>query len=44
MFGLIVAIPLLLVGNLLSGWAQNIKDSMEQAALHIVNVFEIKKA
>lgn len=44
MFGLIVAIPLLLLGNLLSGWAQNIKDSMEQAALHIVNVFEIKKA
>jgi biopolymer transport protein ExbB len=44
MFGLIVAIPLLLIGNLLSGWAQNIKDSMEQAALHIVNVFEIKKA
>lgn len=44
MFGLIVAIPLLLVGNLLSGWAQNIKDSMEQAALHIVNIFEIKKA
>lgn len=44
MFGLIVAIPLLLLGNLLSGWAQSIKDSMEQAALHIVNVFEINKA
>lgn len=44
MFGLIVAIPLLLLGNLLSGWAQSIKDSMEQSALHIVNVFEIKKA
>ncbi|NOR54950.1 MAG: flagellar motor protein MotA [Sulfurovum sp.] len=40
MLGLIVAIPLLLLGNLLSGWAQNIKDSMEQAALHIINVFE----
>ncbi|MCH9741416.1 MAG: MotA/TolQ/ExbB proton channel family protein [Epsilonproteobacteria bacterium] len=40
MFGLIVAIPLLLLGNLLSGWAQNIKDSMEQSALHIVNIFE----
>jgi len=40
MFGLIVAIPLLLLGNLLSGWAQNIKDSMEQSALHIINVFE----
>ncbi|MDD2905714.1 MAG: MotA/TolQ/ExbB proton channel family protein [Sulfurimonas sp.] len=43
-FGLIVAVPLLLLGNLLSGWAQNIKDSMEQAALHIVNVFAINKA
>ncbi len=40
MFGLIVAIPLLLLGNLLSGWAQNIKDSMEHSALHIVNLFE----
>lgn len=40
MFGLIVAIPLLLIGNLLTGWAQNIKDSMEQSALHIVNLYE----
>jgi len=40
MFGLIVAIPLLLLGNLLSGWASNIKDSMEQNALHIVNIYE----
>lgn len=39
-FGLVVAIPLLLLGNLLSGWAQNIKDSMEQSALHVINVFE----
>ena len=44
MLGLIVAIPLLLLGNLLSGWAQSIKDSMEQSALHIVNIFEINKA
>ncbi|HIP55305.1 MAG TPA: flagellar motor protein MotA [Sulfurimonas autotrophica] len=44
MLGLVVAIPLLLLGNLLSGWAQNIKDSMEQAALHIVNIFEKHKA
>ncbi len=44
MLGLIVAIPLLLLGNLLSGWAQNIKDSMEQSALRIVNLFEINKA
>jgi len=40
MLGLIVAIPLLLLGNLLSGWAQSIKDSMEQNALHIVNIYE----
>ena len=43
MLGLAVAIPLLLLGNLLSGWAQNIKDSMEQAALHIVNEYDICK-
>jgi len=44
MLGLIVAIPLLLLGNLLSGWAQNIKDSMEQSALHIVNLYEKHRA
>lgn len=37
--GLIVAIPALLVGNLLSGWAERIKDHMEQAALHVNNVY-----
>ncbi len=40
MFGLIVAIPLLLLGNLANGWAENIKDSMEQSALHVVNLYE----
>ncbi|MBU0483149.1 MAG: MotA/TolQ/ExbB proton channel family protein [Proteobacteria bacterium] len=40
MFGLLVAIPLLLLGNLSRGWAENIKDSMEQSALHVVNLFE----
>ncbi|MEA2098892.1 MAG: MotA/TolQ/ExbB proton channel family protein [Campylobacterota bacterium] len=40
MLGLVVAIPLLLLGNLLGGWAQSIKDSMEQSALHVVNLFE----
>lgn len=40
MFGLIVAIPLLLIGNLLSSWANSIKASMEGAALHIVNLYE----
>ncbi len=37
--GLIVAIPALLLGNLLSGWAERIKDHMEQAALHVNNVY-----
>jgi len=40
MFGLIVAIPLLLLGNLIGGWAQRIKDAMEQSALHIVNIYK----
>ncbi len=37
--GLIVAIPLLLLGNLLNGWAEKIKDGMERAALHIINEY-----
>jgi len=37
--GLIVAIPMLLFGNLLSGWAENIKDDMEKAALRVINLF-----
>ncbi|MEA1918461.1 MAG: MotA/TolQ/ExbB proton channel family protein [Campylobacterota bacterium] len=37
--GLIVAIPLLLIGNLLSGWAGSIKDKMEHSALSIVNIY-----
>jgi biopolymer transport protein ExbB len=38
--GLIVAIPALLLGNLLGGWGNSIKDSMEQNALHIVNQYQ----
>jgi biopolymer transport protein ExbB len=38
--GLIVAIPTLLVGTLLSGWAGRIKDDMEQAALRVTNVHD----
>lgn len=41
--GLIVAIPALLIGNLLSGWAEKIKDHMEQAALHVNNVYQSNK-
>jgi biopolymer transport protein ExbB len=36
--GLIVAIPALLLGNLLSGWAERIKDEMEGAALRVTNL------
>ncbi len=41
--GLIVAIPLLLGGNLLNSWAGSIKDSMEHTALHIVNEYSKQK-
>jgi biopolymer transport protein ExbB len=36
-FGLVVAIPTLLIGNLLSNWARRIKSDLEQAALHMIN-------
>jgi biopolymer transport protein ExbB len=41
--GLIVAIPLLLVGNLLSGWANSIKDNLEHSALRIVNIYNKRR-
>jgi biopolymer transport protein ExbB len=37
-FGLLVAIPMLLIGNLLSGWAQRIKDDIDGAALRVTNI------
>ncbi|WOE69386.1 MotA/TolQ/ExbB proton channel family protein [Hydrogenimonas thermophila] len=37
--GLIVAIPLLLLGNLLNGWSERIKDEIEASALHIINQY-----
>jgi biopolymer transport protein ExbB len=36
--GLMVAIPALLLGNLLSGWSEKIKSGMEIAALKITNL------
>ncbi|MEM1082143.1 MAG: MotA/TolQ/ExbB proton channel family protein, partial [Pseudomonadota bacterium] len=42
--GLIVAIPMLLVGNLLSGWAEGIKDNMEKATLRIINQYSEGRA
>ncbi len=38
--GLIVAIPILLIGNLLKGWSDRIKHDMERSALRITNVYE----
>jgi len=37
-FGLIVAIPGLLFGNVLSGWGERIKTDMDRAALRITNI------
>ena len=41
--GLIVAIPLLMIGNMLNGWAEGIKDGMEQSALHLINEYNKTK-
>jgi len=41
--GLVVAIPAVLLGNLLSGWAERIKNDMELGALHLINVFKEKQ-
>lgn len=38
--GLEVAIPSLLLGNLLGGWADRIKDGMEKAALRVINLYD----
>jgi biopolymer transport protein ExbB len=42
--GLAVAIPALVFGNLLSGWAESIKDDMEKAALHVMNRYKARTA
>lgn len=38
--GLAVAIPTLLLGHLLSGWSERIKDDMEKAALRVTNIYK----
>ena len=38
--GLAVAIPTLLMGNVLSGWAEGIKDDMEKGALGVINQYK----
>jgi biopolymer transport protein ExbB len=42
--GLMVAIPMLLIGNVLNGWAERIKDDMEKAALKVVNLYNDSRA
>ena len=37
--GLIVAIPALILGNLLSSWSNRIKDEVERAALRVINTY-----
>lgn len=39
--GLIVAIPTLLLGNLLNGWASGLKAQIEQGALRLVNLARV---
>jgi len=41
--GLIVAIPILMIGNLLGGWAEKVKDSMEHSALRLINEYNKQK-
>jgi biopolymer transport protein ExbB len=36
-FGLVVAIPLLLVGNILTSWATRTKNGLERSALNVIN-------
>jgi len=43
MMGLTVAIPLLLVGNLLSGWSEKIMSSIEHSALSVTNISRSEK-
>jgi biopolymer transport protein ExbB len=38
--GLMVAIPTLLIGTLLRGWAEAIQVNMERAALHVINLLK----
>jgi biopolymer transport protein ExbB len=38
--GLAVAIPALLIGNVLSGWSESIKDDMEKGALRVINQYK----
>jgi biopolymer transport protein ExbB len=41
--GLIVAIPLLLLGNLLKGWSNNIMTQLERGALRVMNLANLRR-
>jgi len=41
--GLVVAIPVLVLGSLLSAWAEGIRRDLEKAALHVTNIYEDMK-
>ena len=41
--GLMVAIPLLLIGNLLKGWAERILGRLERGALRVMNLAELRQ-
>jgi biopolymer transport protein ExbB len=41
--GLVVAIPTLLLGNLLGSWSGKIKLMLEREALRLSNIFEDQK-
>lgn len=41
-FGLIVAIPMLLLGNVLSSWATRTKNDLERAALSMINTHKVQ--
>lgn len=41
-FGLIVAIPMLLLGNMLSSWATRTKNDLERAALSMINTHKLQ--
>ena len=38
--GLVVAIPALMLGNMMSSWSNRIKDDMENSALRVINLYE----
>lgn len=42
--GLIVAIPVLVVGTILATWSSRIKDDIEKSALHLVNQYHNKRS